>query len=83
MTSSLIAACIWALAATVTALLPMRVQYRLGLALLLTAPALLICLYVENGPWVVTLCLLAILSLFRKPLAYLIRKTLSKTGPKP
>ena len=37
MTSSLIAACLWVLAATVTALLPMRHQYAPGVSLLLLA----------------------------------------------
>jgi len=78
MPASLIAASIWALTATLTALLPMCMQFRFGLALLLTAPPLLIWINTENGPWITALAVLALLSMFRKPLAYLTRKALQK-----
>ncbi len=40
MSVSLILGCIWVLAATVTAMLPMRRQYAPGITLLIVAPVL-------------------------------------------
>ncbi len=74
MTASLIAACLWAVAATITAFLPMRLQYAPGLTLLLLAPALLVWVGAENGAWIAVIATLAVLSMFRRPLAYLLRR---------
>lgn len=76
MTLSLTLACLWVLAATVTALLPMRRQYVPGVTLLLLAPVLLVWIGMEHGLWVALGCMLAVLSLFRHPLRYLGRKAL-------
>lgn len=78
MTPALIAASLWAIAATVTALLPMRLQYAPGLILLGLAVPLLAWLGYDRGLWAVLLALLAILSLFRRPLIYLVRKAISR-----
>jgi len=76
---SLIFACLWVLAATVTAMLPMRLQYAPGLSLLLLAVPLLVWVGYENGPWPTLIAGFAVISLFRRPLGYYIRKALGKT----
>ncbi len=73
---SLGAACLWVLIATVTALLPMRRQFPLGLVLLILAPAILIGIGVQHGAWFALAATLGFLSMFRKPLMYLGRKAL-------
>ncbi|MCP3972711.1 MAG: DUF2484 family protein [Rhodobacteraceae bacterium] len=78
MTASLIAACLWVLACTVTAMLPMRLQIPLGLVLLLSALLLLIWIGAEHGVWAAVLAVLAVLSLFRRPLGYLTRRALGR-----
>jgi fatty acid desaturase len=67
-------AALWVLAATVVALLPMRMQYVPGVALLLVAPVLIIWLAVLYGWWVGVLALLAFISMFRNPLRYLLAR---------
>ncbi len=70
MSASLIAACLWVLAATATALLPMRRQYVPGVTLLVLAPVLIVWLVVDHG-WVWGLfALFAFISMFRNPLRY-------------
>ena len=71
MTWSLIIAALWVLAATATALLPMRMQYVPGIALLIAAPVLIVWLGIDLGwGWAVA-GLLAFASMFRNPLKYL------------
>lgn len=72
MSPPLIAACLWVLAASVTALLPMRVQYVAGTLLLATAIPLLVWIGATHGAVPVLLGCLAIVSLFRRPLGVLI-----------
>lgn len=74
MSLPLILACLWALAATATALLPMRYQYAPGLALLIAAPVLIIWLSVLHGWWIGAFALFAVLSMFRRPLTHLAGK---------
>ncbi len=74
MTLSLTLASLWVLAATITALLPMRFQYKPGLTLLILALPLLIFIGIEHSFWVVGLVLLGIISMFRRPLAYFARR---------
>lgn len=74
MSLSLLLACIWAILATVVALLPMRFQYRPGLLLFLAAPCLMIFIGVEHGAWVAGLACLGFVSMFRHPLRYFWRK---------
>lgn len=74
MISPAAAAVFWALAATATALLPMRFQIVPGLALLLSAPALIVWIGYEYG-WFWTIpAFLAFASMFRNPLIYFWRK---------
>lgn len=74
MSAPLILACIWVLVATGTALLPLRRQMVPGLALLLTAPVLLVWIGVAHGVWVVLAALAGVVSLLRRPLWYLARR---------
>ena len=76
MTTSLTLACFWVLAATITALLPMRRQMVPGLALLLLAPVLLWYIAHQHGFLVFALTLLAVLSMFRNPLIYFARRAM-------
>jgi hypothetical protein len=83
MSASVLAAILWALAATVTALLPMRHQMAPGLALLLAAPALIVWIGAAHG-WVWTMpALAAFLSMFRNPLRYFARRALGRPAPLP
>lgn len=75
---SMVSACLWALAATAVALLPMRRQYIPGVTLLILAPILIIWLSVDHGWWVGVLACLGFVSMFRHPLRYFIKKALSK-----
>ncbi len=67
----LILSILWVLAATVTALLPMRAQYPPGIVLLIAAPVLIVWLGAVHGWWVSALALAAFGSMFRNPLRYL------------
>lgn len=78
MTGALIAGCLWALAATVTAMLPYRMQFPPGIALLTAAPVLLVWIGLAHGVWIAAVCLLAVLSLFRNPLIYFAKKARRK-----
>lgn len=66
--------CLWVLAATVTALLPMRRQYVPGVSLLLAAPVLLVWIEMVHGWLWVLLGLAAFGSMMRNPLRYLIAR---------
>jgi hypothetical protein len=76
MTLSLTFACLWVVAASVTAMLPMRRQMVPGLALLVAAPPLLVWVALDSGPWWALAGLLAILSMLRRPLIYFARKAM-------
>ena len=78
MSLSLILAFVWVLAASATAMLPMRLQYPPGLTLLILAPFLLGYLGYQHGVWVVLLGLAAFVSMFRRPLHYLLFKALGR-----
>lgn len=52
------------------AMLPMRLQYIPGVALLIAAPILLVFMWIEVGPWLTLLGLFAFVSMFRNPLRY-------------
>ncbi|MBZ0124061.1 MAG: DUF2484 family protein [Roseovarius sp.] len=67
-------ACLWVIAAAVVALLPRRRQYLPGLALLTAAVWLMWRLAAAHGAWIVLPALLAVVSMFRRPLAVLLRR---------
>lgn len=76
MSAALIAGCLWVLAATVTALLPMRHQYGPGVTLLVAAPVLIAWIGWQHGVWIGVAAMAAFLSMFRNPLIYFARKAL-------
>ncbi len=78
MSLALIIACLWVLAATVTAMLPMRRQYAPGITLLVIAPFLIGWLAWTHGAWIGVAALVAFLSMFRNPLIYFVKKAMGK-----
>lgn len=74
MTLSLTLASLWAIAATATAFLPLRMQYPPGIALLVSVPFLLGFIAWQHGPWIGLLALAAVVSMFRRPLIHLYRR---------
>ncbi|MCH2095887.1 MAG: DUF2484 family protein [Rhodobacteraceae bacterium] len=74
MSSALITACLWVLAATATAILPGRLQRTAGFALLAVAPVLLVWIALTHGWMVCLACLAAVVSMYREPLGTLLRK---------
>ena len=59
----------------------MRYQFAPGLALLLLAPVLVAWIAFSHGPWLAFAGVLAVLSMFRRPLAHLARRFTSKETP--
>ena len=67
----MIVSALWVLAATATALLPMRFQYLPGVSLLVLAPFLILWLEYDYG-WVWSVAAFAgFASMFRNPLKYI------------
>lgn len=83
MTLPIVLACLWVLAATVVAFLPMHRQIAPGLVLLIAAPVLIVWLGVATNPWIGLAALAGFLSMFRNPLRYLVKKAMGKarSGP--
>ena len=81
MSLSLIVGCLWVVAAAVVAMLPMRAQFPPGIALLVAAPCLLAWIAVDHGAWIFGAGLFAFLSMFRRPLGYLVRQLARKGDP--
>ena len=81
MSLSLIAGCLWVFVAAGVAMLPMRLQFPPGLALLIAAPCLLAWIAVDHGAWIFFAGLFAFVSMFRRPLGYLFGKALKKKDP--
>ncbi len=83
MSLPLILGCLWVLAATATAMLPMRRQMVPGLALLGAAPVQLVWIgYVHGWMWL-AIGLFAFLSMFRNPLLYFLRRAMGRKAPLP
>ena len=73
----------WVASATLVAFLPMRYQYGPGLILLFAAPVLIFLLSREYGWWIGAFALAAFLSMFRRPLWYLARRSVGIAVPPP
>jgi len=73
-------ACLWVIAGTIVAFLPMRYQYVPGITLLLLAPLLIWMIAQEYGFVPAALGVLALISMFRNPLRYFARRLM---GEKP
>lgn len=71
---SLLLGCLWVVAATVVAMLPMRRQYVPGVALLIAAPVLIGFIGWQHGWIFAALGLAAFVSMFRNPLRYFWRR---------
>lgn len=71
---SIIFAAFWVVASTITALLPMRHQYKPAITLLILAPALILWLGYDFGWWLSALALIGFVSMFRNPLRYIYKK---------
>ena len=70
MSLSLLIASLWVLAATIVALLPMRRQYAPGVTLLILAPPVIGFLGYQHG-WLLAFGgVLALVSMFRRPLRF-------------
>lgn len=76
MSLPLLLGCLWVIAATITAMLPMRSQMIPGFALLFSAPILLIWIGYTHGWLYAAFGLFAFLSMFRRPLSYFARRAL-------
>lgn len=83
MSTPLILGALWVLASALTAMLPMRHQMLPGLALLLSAPVLLVWIARVHGWLWLALGLIAFLSMFRNPLLYFARRALGRPAPLP
>jgi membrane-bound metal-dependent hydrolase YbcI (DUF457 family) len=81
--TSAVAAILWVLAATVTAMLPYRRQFPPGITLLALAPVLIVWIGVEHGWFWVIPALLAFLSMFRNPLIYMAKRSLGRPVQRP
>ncbi|MBT8416085.1 MAG: DUF2484 family protein [Silicimonas sp.] len=79
MSLSLITGCAWVLIAALVAMLPMRMQYPPGIALLIAAPLLLGWIAHDHGWWIFAVGLFAFVSMFRNPLIYLVRRLRGET----
>lgn len=77
-TPTLVLACLWVLVATLVAMLPMRWQFAPGSALLVISPVLIWRLGAEYGWLAAVLALLAVLSMFRRPVQFYLRRILSR-----
>ena len=76
--ASIVSCCVWALLVSVTALLPLRVQYTPAIMLVIVVPFLLIFAGFEHGFGVVAIGLAAFVSLFRVPLLYVARQMIGE-----
>ena len=74
-------ACLWVLAATLVAFLPMRRQFVPGLALLIVAPAIIIWLTSAINVWVGLAALVGFIYMFRNPLRYIAKRAFEKIIP--
>lgn len=72
--------CLWVLASAITAMLPYRMQFPPGIALLVLAPPLLVWIGAVHG-WIwVAVGLFALVSMFRNPLIHIFRRLRGRTG---
>ena len=70
----------WVFASAAVAMLPIRLQYIPGVALLIAAPVLIAMIWVQVAWWAGLLALAAFVSMFRNPLRYFYARAV---GQKP
>lgn len=83
MNNPLVMGGLWVVAATVVAMLPMRLQMAPGLLLLLAAPVLLVWIGMVYGWLWLAFGLFAFVSMFRHPLRYFLLRALGRRPPPP
>jgi hypothetical protein len=83
LSTPLILGALWVVAATITAMLPMRRQMIPGVALLIAAPVLLVWIGWAHGWLWLAFGVFAFLSMFRNPLLYFARRALGRPAPLP
>lgn len=83
MSTVLILACAWVLAASALAFFPIRYQIAPGLGLLAAAPVLLVFIALEHGVVLTAIGLFALVSMFRRPLIYFIRRARGLPATRP
>ncbi len=83
MSLSVVLCCLWAVAATITALLPYKRQFPPGIFLLVAAPFLIVFLGYQHGMIWAVLALAGFASMFRNPLIYLVHKAMGKLSKDP
>lgn len=74
----LILSCLWVLAATAVAFMPMRYQYAPGIVLLLAAPVLIYLIGRDLSVWAALAAALAFISMFRNPLRYFAKRAMGE-----
>ena len=78
---SLIAACLWLIAANLRAMFPSRDHlWRFAYVMIALAIPVVIWLYMEQGIWITLIFLIAAASLLRWPLIYLWRWLRTRKG---
>jgi len=70
MSTPFFVACLWVLASSGVAMLPMKRQYIPGLALMISAPLLILWIAISVSPWIALAALAAFVSMYRNPLRY-------------
>lgn len=83
MSVTLILACLWVIAGAAVACLPMRYQYVPGVLLLLMAPVLIIFIGRDLGVIPAALAVLALVSMFRRPLKYFAARAMGRNPEVP
>jgi Protein of unknown function (DUF2484) len=78
MTLTIILSSLWVVAASVTALLPMKRQMLPGVTLLLLAPVLIAWIGWQHGWAWAAFGIFAFVSMFRNPLIYFAKKAMGK-----
>jgi hypothetical protein len=78
MSLALTLACVWVLASAIVAMLPYRMQFPPGIALLVLSVPLLVFVGISHG-WIwVAVVLAAVISMFRNPLRYFWKRARGK-----
>ncbi|MEL6689508.1 MAG: DUF2484 family protein [Pseudomonadota bacterium] len=78
---SLVAACVWLIAANLRAMFPSRDHlWRFAYVMIALGIPVVIWLYIEQGVWITLIFLIAAASLLRWPLIYLWRWLRSRAG---
>lgn len=80
MSLALTLACLWVLASAIVAMLPFRMQFPPGIALLVLAVPLLVFVGLSHG-WIwVAVVMADVISMFRNPLRYFAKRLFGGTA---